>query len=61
MIYKWFTIFTWKNIEKVKNLLPNLHDKNEYLMHIRKLKQALSHRLVLKKFTEWLTLIKILG
>ena len=36
-------------IEKVENFLANLHDKNEYFIHIRNLKQALNHRLVLKK------------
>ena len=36
-------------IEKVKKLETNLHDKTEYVMHIRHLKQTLSHRLVLKK------------
>ena len=32
-----------KNIEK---FVPNLHDKTEYVIHIRNLKQALSHGLV---------------
>ena len=36
-------------IEKVENFLANLHDKNEYFIHIRNLKRALNHRLVLKK------------
>ena len=36
-------------IEKFKNLLANLHDKKEYFIHIRNLKQALNHGLVLKK------------
>ena len=35
-------------IEKVVNLVANLHNKTEYV-HIRNLKQALNHRLVLKK------------
>ena len=35
-------------IEKVK-LKANLHDKTEYVIHIRNLKQALNHGLVLKK------------
>ena len=39
-------------IEKVEKLVPNLHDKKEYLIHIRYLKQALNHELVLKKSTE---------
>ena len=36
-------------IEKVEKLVVNLHDKNEYVIHIRNLKQALDHGLVLKK------------
>ena len=36
-------------IEKVEKLVTNLHDKTEYVIHIRNLKQALNHRLVLKK------------
>ena len=33
-------------IEKVKKLVANLHDKTEYVIHIRNLKQALNHGLV---------------
>ena len=36
-------------IEKIEKLLANLHDKTEYVIHIRNLKQALNHGLVLKK------------
>ena len=36
-------------LEKVEKLVADLHDKTEYLIHIRNLKQALNHRLVLKK------------
>ena len=36
-------------IEKVEKLVANSHDKNELVIHIRNLKQALNHRLVLKK------------
>ena len=36
-------------IERVEKLVANLHDKTEYVIHIRNLKQALNHRLVLKK------------
>ena len=36
-------------IEKVKKPVANLHDKNEYVIHIRNLKQTLNHGLVLKK------------
>ena len=35
--------------EKVEKLVANLHDKTEYIVHIRNLKQALNHGLVLKK------------
>ena len=35
--------------EKVEKLLTNLHDKTEYVIHIRNLKQVLNHILVLKK------------
>ena len=36
-------------IEKVKNLVTNLHEKIEYVIHIRNLKQALNYGLILKK------------
>ena len=36
-------------IEKVEKSLTNLHDKTEYVIHIRNLKHALNNRLVLKK------------
>ena len=36
-------------IEKVEKLVVNLHDKTEYVMHMRNLKQALNHGLLLKK------------
>ena len=37
-------------IEKVvKKLVTDLHDKTEYVIHIRNLKQALNHGLVLRK------------
>ena len=36
-------------IEKVEQLVTNLHDKQKYLIDIRNLKQALNHGLVLKK------------
>ena len=36
-------------IEKVEELVANLHDETEYVIHIRNLKQSLNHRLVLKK------------
>ena len=45
-------------IEKVENLVVNLHDKIDHVIHIGNLKQALNHSLVLKKFIECLNLIK---
>ena len=36
-------------IEKLQKLVANLHDKTEYFVHIRYLKQVLNHGLVLKK------------
>ena len=39
-------------IEKVERLVANLHNKTEYIIHIRSLKQALNHRLVLKEVSK---------
>ena len=36
-------------IKKVGKLVINLHDKTEYVIHIRHLKQALNHGLILEK------------
>ena len=36
-------------IEKVENLVANLHHKTEYIIHTTNLKQALNHRLVFEK------------
>ena len=36
-------------IERVKKLVANLHDRTEYVIHISKSKQALNNGLVLKK------------
>ena len=36
-------------IERVEKFVTNLHDKTKYVIHIRNLKQALIHGLVLKK------------
>ena len=36
-------------IEKVEKLVTKLHDKTEYVIHLRNLKQELNHGLVLKK------------
>ena len=34
---------------KIEKLITNLYDKNECVIHIRNLKQALNHGLILKK------------
>ena len=39
-------------INKVEKLIPNLYNKEKYVVHIRKLNQDLKHGLVLKKYTE---------
>ena len=36
-------------IQKIGKVLANLHDEDEYVIHIRNLKQVLNHELVLKK------------
>ena len=36
-------------MKKNEKLVANLHDKEEYIIHIRNLTQALNHRLVLNK------------
>ena len=36
-------------IEKVEKLVANLYDKTQYVTHIKNLKQALNHELVLNK------------
>ena len=42
-------LIIWKNENK---LVTNLHDKTEYVIHVRNLMQALNHGLILKKFIE---------
>ena len=37
-------------IRKFNKLICNLYDKKEYVAHIRTLKQALNHGLILKKY-----------
>ena len=38
-----------KKVEKVEKLICSIEDKEKYVIHIRALKQALNHGLVLKK------------
>ena len=45
-------------IDKAGNFVVNLHDKTEYIIHIKKLKKELNHDLV---FTKGLNLIKMLS
>ena len=47
-------------IEKIGKLLANLHDKKEYDIHIRNLKQALNYGLALKKVQKSKSLTKII-
>ena len=42
-------------IEKVEKLVANLHDKEEYVIHTRNLKQVLKFGLVLKKVRRVIT------
>ena len=41
-----------KKIEKCKELVFNIHNKENYAVHMRALKQALNHGLILKKYTK---------
>ena len=36
-------------INKVEKLVPNLHNKRRYVIHVRALRQVLEHGLILKK------------
>ena len=36
-------------VKGVEKLIPNLYNKRKYIVHIRALKQAIDHGLVLKK------------
>ena len=38
-----------KKLDKVKTLVCDIQDKEKYVVHIRALKQALNHGLVLKR------------
>ena len=42
----------WLKIEKVEKLVANLHDKTEYVIHIKNVKTVLNHRLVFIKFNK---------
>ena len=44
-----FLPFLKMEIEKVEKLVTHIHDKNEYVIQIRNLKQVLNHGVILKK------------
>ena len=47
---KFIMIFHFsQKVEKFEKVTTNLHDKTEYIIHIRNLKQELNHGLILKK------------
>ena len=48
-------------IEKVKKLVANLHDRKKYVLHITNLKEALNHGVVLKKVHRVIKIIKKFG
>ena len=48
-------------VDIAEKFVATLHDKKEYVIHIRNLKQALNHGLVLKKCIETLNLINNIG
>ena len=47
MIYHFY--LEQKKLKKSKSFVANLHDKTEFVIHIRNLKQILNYGLVLKK------------
>ena len=46
-----------KKIKKCNELVCNIHNKENYVVHIRALKQALNHGLILKGYIETFNLI----
>ena len=46
---------------KNEKLVTNLHNKTEYVIRLRHLKQVLNHGLILSKFMQWLNSIKNIG
>ena len=40
-------------IKKYNKLVCNIHDKENYVVHIRALKQVLNHGLILKKYINY--------
>ena len=48
-------------LEKVKKLVAKLNDKTEYVTHIKNLKQALNHGLILKQVHRGIKINQRLG
>ena len=48
-------------VDIAEKFVANLHDKKEYVIHIRNLKQALNHKKKKKKCIETLNLINNIG
>ena len=48
-------------INKVEKLVPNSHDKKNYVIHIRALGQALKHGLILEEVHPVIDLTKVHG
>ena len=44
--------------QKVVKLITNLHNKTEYIIHIRNLKEALNHGLILEKVYRMIKFIR---
>ena len=49
MIYQFYPKEKKMKSSLIENLVTNLCNKNEHVIHIKNLKQALNHDLVLKK------------
>ena len=48
-------------IERVEKIVTNLHHKTEYSIHIKNLKQALNHELVLRNLHRVIKFNQMLG
>ena len=49
MIIKIYPKEKTNKLEKVEKIICGIEDKKKYVIHIRALKQALNHRLIIKK------------
>ena len=56
-----YQFYVKEKIKKVEKHVTNLCDKTEYVLQIRNLKGALNHGLILKKYIEQYSLIKMLS